>query len=167
MLIMGIDPGVAISGYGLVYSCNGAYSVVEYGVLRTDNDMPVEQRLKRVFEGYISLIDKYKPDAVAVEELFFNKNAKTVMTVGEGRGVALLAAALKGVDVFEYTPLQVKQAVVGYGRAQKMQIQEMVRILLNLDELPRPDDAADALAVALCHLNSNRINNLLTRKGGF
>jgi len=167
MLIMGIDPGVAICGYGFIDYYNDTYSVLEYGVLTTYADMPIEQRLKHVFEGYVSLIEKYKPDAIAIEELFFNKNAKTVITVGEARGVALLAAALKGIDVFEYTPLQVKQAVVGYGRAQKTQIQEMVRILLNLDKLPKPDDAADALAVALCHLNTSRINNIFLKKGGF
>lgn len=165
MLIMGIDPGIAISGYGLINSNNNTYSVLEYGVLRTANELPVEQRLKRVFDGYIALIEKYKPEAVAIEELFFNKNAKTIITVGEARGIALLAAAIKGIEVFEYTPLQVKQAIVGYGRAQKIQIQQMVKILLNLDKLPKPDDAADALAVALCHLNTNRSKELFYEGG--
>jgi crossover junction endodeoxyribonuclease RuvC len=109
----------------------------------------------------MELIRKYSPEAIAVEELFFNKNAKTIITVGQARGAALLAASLMNIEVFEYTPLQVKQAVVGYGRAGKLQIQEMTRILLNLKELPKPDDAADALAVALCHINSFRLQSVI------
>lgn len=164
MLVMGIDPGIAISGYGLVDSDFDPYKVVDYGVLRTDSVMEMPTRLKSIFEGYMDLIKKYRPKAIAVEELFFNKNAKTIITVGEARGAAILAAAMTEVEVFEYTPLQVKQAVVGYGRAVKQQIQEMTKILLKLKEIPKPDDAADALAVALCHINSIKFQDVINEK---
>lgn len=160
MLIMGIDPGIAISGFGFVDGKDNKYTVVEYGVIKTDTNLSIPQRLKCIYKGYLDLMRKYKPDAIAVEELFYNKNAKTIITVGQARGVAILAASLLNIEVFEYTPLQVKQAVVGYGRADKLQVQEMIRILLHLDSIPKPDDAADALAAALCHLNSSRINSL-------
>jgi len=161
MLILGIDPGIAISGYGLI-SCEGSQcQIVEYGVIRTSADIDTPRRLKEIHEGYLSLLGKYKPDAVAIEELFFNKNAKTIITVGQARGAALLAAALSNVEVYEYTPLQVKQAVVGYGRADKHQVQQMIKIIFHLDELPRPDDAADALAVAVCHMNSYKLGKIM------
>ncbi|RKL64287.1 crossover junction endodeoxyribonuclease RuvC [Thermoanaerobacteraceae bacterium SP2] len=165
MLIMGIDPGIAISGYGLVNNKNYKNTVIEYGVLRTNSSKSMPKRLEYIFNGYMELIRKYSPEAIAVEELFFNKNAKTIITVGQARGAALLAASLMNIEVFEYTPLQVKQAVVGYGRAEKIQIQEMTRILLNLKELPKPDDAADALAVALCHINSFRLQSVINNNG--
>ncbi|HHW03445.1 MAG TPA: crossover junction endodeoxyribonuclease RuvC [Thermoanaerobacterales bacterium] len=161
MLIMGIDPGIAISGYGLIYHENNNNKVIEYGVLRTNPDISVPKRLEYIFNGYMELIRKYNPEAIAVEELFFNKNAKTIITVGQARGAALLAASLEDIEVFEYTPLQVKQAVVGYGRADKPQIQEMTKMLLNLKELPKPDDAADALAVALCHIYSFKLKSII------
>ena len=135
--------------------------IVEYGVIRTSADIDTPRRLKEIHEGYLSLLGKYKPDAVAIEELFFNKNAKTIITVGQARGAALLAAALSNVEVYEYTPLQVKQAVVGYGRADKHQVQQMIKIIFHLDELPRPDDAADALAVAVCHMNSYKLGKIM------
>ncbi|MCR4430785.1 MAG: crossover junction endodeoxyribonuclease RuvC [Tepidanaerobacteraceae bacterium] len=162
MLIMGIDPGIAVSGYGLVRETNNdSKTAVEYGVLKTDSNLSMAKRLEHIFNGYIELIKKFNPEAIAIEELFFNKNAKTIIAVGQARGAALLAASLMNVRVFEYTPLQVKQAVVGYGRADKLQIQEMTRIILGLKEIPRPDDAADALAVALCHINSSKFNSAI------
>lgn len=162
MLIMGIDPGIAVSGYGLVRENNNdSKTAVEYGVLKTGSNLSMPKRLEHIFNGYIELIKKFNPEAIAIEELFFNKNAKTIIAVGQARGAALLAASLMNVEVFEYTPLQVKQAVVGYGRADKLQIQEMTRIILGLKEIPRPDDAADALAVALCHINSSKFNSAI------
>jgi crossover junction endodeoxyribonuclease RuvC len=165
MLIMGIDPGIGISGYGFIESENNVVNLVDYGVLRTNTKTIVPERLKQIYNGYLGLIEKYKPDVIAVEELFFNKNAKTIITVGEARGVALLAAALLNIEVVEYTPLQVKQSVVGYGRASKLQVQQMVKLLLGMDTLPKPDDAADALAVALCFSSSNKIERLINQRG--
>jgi len=161
MLIMGIDPGIAISGYGFISYEKNNYRIVEYGVIKTSASLDAPQRLKEIHKGYLNLMEKYKPDAVAVEELFFNKNSKTIISVGQARGAALLAAALSNVEVYEYTPLQVKQAVVGYGRADKHQVQQMIKIFFHLDELPKPDDAADALAVAMCHMNSYKLRKLL------
>lgn len=162
MLIMGIDPGIAISGYALVEDkSDDSKTAIEYGVLKTESIASMPKRLEYIFNGYMKLIEKYNPEAIAIEELFFNKNAKTIISVGQARGVALLAASIMNVEVFEYTPLQVKQAVVGYGRAEKYQIQEMTRIILGLKERPRPDDAADALAVALCHIFSFKYQNII------
>lgn len=154
MIILGIDPGMAILGYGVVEQIGNSLKVIDYGVVNTPSDMKTSQRLTVLFEAVGQLIERYRPEAAAVEELFFNKNAKTALSIGHARGVAILAAALKGIDVYEYTPLQVKQAVAGYGRASKQQVQQMVRMLLNLREIPRPDDAADALAVSICHIYS-------------
>jgi crossover junction endodeoxyribonuclease RuvC len=165
MLIMGIDPGIAISGYGIISGKQNDCSVIEYGVIKTPPGLKMPYRLKKIYEGYTEHLQKYKPDAVAVEELFFNKNAKTIISVGQARGAALLAAALSNIEVFEYTPLQVKQAVVGYGRADKLQVQQMIKMFFNLDKLPKPDDAADALAVALCHMNSYKIQKIIDGKG--
>ena len=165
MLIMGIDPGIAISGYGLISGNQSDCCVIEYGVIKTPAGLEMPYRLKKIYEGYTKLMQKYKPDAVAVEELFFNKNAKTIISVGQARGAAILAAALSNIEVFEYTPLQVKQAVVGYGRADKHQVQQMIKIYFNLDKLPRPDDAADALAVALCHMNSYKLQKIMDGRG--
>ncbi|MFO7152969.1 MAG: crossover junction endodeoxyribonuclease RuvC [Bacillota bacterium] len=158
MVIMGIDPGIALSGYGLIFSEGEKVKVLDFGVIKTESHLSTAERLKVIYEGYLALIQEYNPEAIAIEELFFNKNAKTAIAVGQARGVAMLAAASKNIDVYEYTPLEVKQAIVGYGRAKKFQIQEMVRVLLQLREIPKPDDAADALAVALCHANLMRFN---------
>lgn len=158
MVIMGIDPGIALSGYGLIFSEGEKVKVLDFGVIKTESYLSTAERLKVIYEGYLALIQEYNPEAIAIEELFFNKNAKTAIAVGQARGVAMLAAASKNIDVYEYTPLEVKQAIVGYGRAKKFQIQEMVRVLLQLREIPKPDDAADALAVALCHANLMRFN---------
>jgi len=154
MLALGIDPGTATTGFGLVREEDGAYRLVDCGVILTSPQDPMPQRLLLLHGRLLALLGAHRPDAVAVEELFFNKNVRTAVAVGQARGVVLLAAAQAGVPLYEYTPLQVKQAVVGYGRAQKRQVQEMVRILLGLDAIPQPDDAADAVAVALCHLQS-------------
>jgi len=154
MRIIGIDPGFAITGYGIIDYKGNRFSVVEVGVISTEADQELSERLLKLSQGLDFLLNKYKPDAMAIEELFFNTNVKTAMKVGHGRGVAMLSAAKAGIKVTEYTPLQVKQAVVGYGRAKKEQVQQMVKVLLNLDRIPKPDDAADALAVAICHAHS-------------
>ncbi len=158
---MGIDPGFAITGYGVVKYEGNKFSVLDYSAITTGASMKFSDRLLVLYNVLEKLIDKYKPDAISIEELFFNKNIKTALTVGHGRGVAVLAAAKSGIDIFEYTPLQVKQSVVGYGRAEKAQIQQMVKAILNLPAIPKPDDVADALAVAICHGNSHRMGSLL------
>lgn len=165
MLVLGIDPGMAILGYGLVKQEGNLLRVVDYGVIDTSSDMKAPQRLVAIFNSVSEIIDQYRPHAVAVEELFFNKNVKTALAIGHARGVAVLAAAIKGIEVYEYTPLQVKQAVVGYGRASKQQVQQMVRMLLNLPSVPKPDDAADALAVSICHIHSSALGNKIGRVG--
>ncbi len=164
MIIMGIDPGFAITGFGVVKYEGNKFSVLDYGAVTTEASMKLSQRLLILSNRLEELIDIHKPDAISIEELFFNKNIKTALTVGHGRGVAVLAAAKSGVDIFEYTPLQVKQSVVGYGRAEKAQIQQMVKAILNLKEIPKPDDVADALAVAICHGNSHRMGAVLGNK---
>lgn len=154
MIILGIDPGIAIVGYGIV-ECNGNhFKVLGYGHIETSSKTLFPDRLKSVYDEMINIIDKYNPSELAIEELFFNKNAKTAIKVGQARGVEILAAKNMGLEIYEYTPLQVKQAVVGYGRAEKHQVQEMVKILLNLEKTPKPDDVADALAIAICHGSS-------------
>lgn len=165
MLIMGIDPGIAISGYGIISNENGKPYIVDYGTIRTSPKVSIPERLRILHNSYLELIDNYKPDAIAVEELFFNKNAKTIISVGQARGVALLSAALSNIDVYEYTPLQVKQAIVGYGHADKIQVQQMIKIYFDMNELPKPDDAADALAVALCHMHSYKLQNIIDSRG--
>ncbi len=157
MIILGIDPGFAITGYGVVQYIGNKFKTLDYGAVETHKDIPFPERLEKIFFTLETIIEQYRPDAIAIEELFFNKNVKTALQVGHGRGVAVLAAARSDADIFEYTPLQVKQAVVGYGRADKRQVQEMVKIILNLKEYPKPDDVADALAVAICHAHSFRI----------
>lgn len=161
MLILGIDPGVAITGYGLVGDAGRGLAAVEYGVIETPPGLPLGDRLLRLDRQLRALLGAHRPDVVAVEELFFSSNVRTAMSVGHARGVVLLAAASAGLRVFEYTPLQVKQAVSGYGRASKLQVQEVIRLLLHLDSLPRPDDAADALAIAICHAHSGKLSALL------
>jgi crossover junction endodeoxyribonuclease RuvC len=158
LLILGIDPGIAILGYGLVKYEAGRFSIIDYGAITTDAGINMSERLTIIYKGLVDIIERYRPDAFAIEELFFNKNIKTALTVGHARGVAILAGSESGVQVYEYTPLQVKQAVVGYGRADKNQIQQMVKIILNLKEIPKPDDVADALAVAICHGNSSNFS---------
>ncbi|HID86461.1 MAG TPA: crossover junction endodeoxyribonuclease RuvC [Anaerolineae bacterium] len=163
MLILGIDPGTAITGYGLVAGDGDELALVGYGVITTPSGSPLPQRLRTLYRELTDLIARYRPTAVAIEELFFSRNVRTALAVGRARGIALLAAAEAGLPVHEYTPLQVKQAVVGYGRATKDQVQQMVRVLLGLDVVPQPDDAADAIAVAICHLHSHRLATMLER----
>lgn len=151
MKILGIDPGTAITGYGVIGYSGGNFKVYHYGAVRTDPGIGLPARLGLIYRGLTGLISQYRPDHLAVEELFFNKNVKTALAVGHARGVAVLAAVESEIPVFEYTPLQVKQAVVGHGRAAKEQVQFMVRALLGLKEKPSPDDVADALAVGICH----------------
>ncbi len=152
--ILGIDPGTAITGYGVVTEVEGSARALAYGVIRTPAHQPLPQRLVTIYAELNALLDRYQPRAVAVEEVFFSKNARTALSVGHARGVVLLAVAQRNIPLFHYKPTQVKQAVTGYGGADKRQVQEMVRMLLGLEEIPRPDDAADALAIALCHLHS-------------
>ncbi len=154
MIILGIDPGIAIVGYGLIECRGNNFKVIDYGAITTNSDMIFPTRLKLVYDELTAIIEKYKPDDFAIEELFYNKNAKTVIKIGQARGVEVLAAVNQNLPIYEYTPLQIKQAVVGYGRAEKHQVQQMVKLLLNLKEIPKPDDVADALAVALTHGSS-------------
>lgn len=160
MIIMGIDPGTAITGFGALNQEGNRLRSIDYGVIRTTPDLSGSQRLKIIYQQVTELIKRFSPQEIAVERLFFSKNTRTAFDVGEARGVILLAAAMQGVEIMEYTPLQVKMAVVGYGRADKRQVQEMVRVLLGLKVIPKPDDAADALAMAICHAHC-RGNGLL------
>lgn len=153
MRILGIDPGTAITGYGIIDRQFNNYRVVDYGSIQTQAHTPMEERLCKIYEGMRWLIKEYEPDEIAVEELFFNRNVTTAITVGQARGVIILAAAQSGVKVNEYTPLQVKQAITGYGNAEKKQVQFMVKNILGLPRVPSPDDVADALAIAICHSN--------------
>ncbi|MGI5901305.1 MAG: crossover junction endodeoxyribonuclease RuvC [Desulfitobacteriia bacterium] len=154
MLILGIDPGTAIMGYGLIEKKGHNLYPITYSCWRTPAQYPMTQRLKILYDSLEKLLLKYSPDVVALEELFFNRNVSTALSVGQARGIVLLAAAKKNIQVYEYTPLQVKQAVVGYGKADKQQVQYMVKALLSLKENPKPDDTADALAIAICHAHS-------------
>lgn len=165
MRIIGIDPGYAIVGIGVVDYIGNKFRTLEYGAITTPAGMPTVDRLKKIYDELTMYIGKYRPDAVAVEELFFNSNQKTAINVAQARGVILVALRNNDVPVYEYTPLQVKQSVTGYGRAQKAQIQQMVKTLLGLNVIPKPDDAADALALAICHAHSNKMNNLLGLNG--
>lgn len=154
MRILGIDPGLAIVGWGVLDYQASKFHPVAYGALRTPAGIPTEERLKLIYGGMRELLETYHPDAMAIEELFFNTNITTGIRVAEARGVLLLAARQAGVQIQEYTPLQVKQSVVGYGRAEKQQVISMVTMLLGLREPPKPDDTADALAIAICHAHS-------------
>lgn len=161
MLVIGVDPGTAITGYGLVReNDDGSLTVIDYGDIVTSKDLPLQKRLLELHQQLKLVIDRHKPHSSAVEKLFFQKNVRTAISVGQGRGVAMLALAQNELPVAEYTPLEIKQAVVGYGGADKRQVQEMVKAILGLEEIPRPDDAADALAVAICHLHSQRMKSL-------
>jgi crossover junction endodeoxyribonuclease RuvC len=161
MLVLGIDPGTAITGYGLVKGEDDSLTLVDYGAITTSSDRPLPERLQRIYRELTALIQDRQPTAVAVEELFFSKNVRTALSVGQARGVALLVSANAGLPIHEYTPLQVKQAIAGYGRATKDQVQQMVRMLLALDSVPQPDDAADAIAVAICHIHSAKLTAML------
>ena len=151
MRILGIDPGYAIVGCGVVECISAKFTLVDYGAITTPAGMPMEDRLGTIYDQLSFAIEKYRPAAMAIEQLYFTSNQKTVIAVAQARGVLLLCAKKHDLPIFEYTPLQVKQAVVGYGRAEKAQVMEMTRRILHLDHIPRPYDAADALAIAICH----------------
>jgi crossover junction endodeoxyribonuclease RuvC len=162
MLAIGIDPGTATTGYGLVReNSDGSLAPVEFGVILTSPDMAMSDRLLELHRRLNEIILLHRPDTAAVEKLFFSRNVTTAITVGQARGVALLSLAQAGLRVAEYTPMQIKQAVAGYGGAEKPQIQQMVQVLLGLKSIPTPDDAADALAVAICHIHSDRMRYLV------
>lgn len=168
MVILGIDPGYAIVGWGVIRFERGRYIPLDFGAVLTAADTPFPQRLQEIYTQLGTVLARHRPDAVAVEKLYFQNNQKTAIAVAEARGVILLALQQAGVPLFEYTPLQVKSAVTGYGQAQKPQVMEMTRRLLRLKEVPRPDDTADALAMAICHAQyggSAVKNTLLTMKG--
>lgn len=154
MIILGIDPGYAIVGWGVLNYQGNQFQVLDYGAITTEASMDIYQRFKAIHEDLNQIIERYQPDAMAIEELFFNSNRTTAINVAQARGVLVLSALNHDVPVFEYTPLQVKQAVAGYGRAEKQQVQQMTKMLLHLDSVPKPDDTADALAIAICHGHS-------------
>ncbi|RDY20443.1 crossover junction endodeoxyribonuclease RuvC [Criibacterium bergeronii] len=153
MIVLGIDPGIAIVGYGLIDYDGNTFRTISYGAITTPAHASLSTRLKTIYDDLTSIITSYKIDCVAIEELFFNKNVKTALDVAQARGVIVVACMNNNIPLYEYTPLQVKQGVVGYGRAVKSQIQEMVKIMLNLPKVPKPDDVADGLAIAICHCN--------------
>lgn len=164
MRVLGIDPGYGIIGFGIIDSASyGNYNVVDYGVINTPKDKSIADRIQMIYDCMIKIIEEFKPEAMAVEELFFNTNITTGIKVAEARGVILLAGKKNNLPIYEYTPLQIKQALTGQGRAEKAQIQFMVKSILGLSAIPRPDDAADALAVAICQLQTNNLltNNLV------
>ena len=159
MIIFGIDPGYGIIGYGVIEKLGNKYNVLDYGVVTTPAKTDLSIRLNMMYDEIDAKIKKYNPDCVAIEELFFNKNITTAIAVAQARGALVLCATKANKKIYEYTPLQIKQAITGYGRADKGQMQRMVQILLNLTSIPKPDDAADALAVALCCGNSERFSS--------
>ena len=164
MTILGIDPGIATVGFGVIKTAGSQQTLVRCGVIRTPAGTRLASRLDQIYRDAGSLIDTFKPDALAIEELFFNTNLKTGISVAHGRGVLILAGEERGIPMFEYTPLQVKLTVAGYGRAEKKQVMEMVRRLLSMDTIPKPDDAADALAIAICH--ARYAGSLMNLDGG-
>jgi crossover junction endodeoxyribonuclease RuvC len=161
MITLGIDPGTAITGYGIIKEeQDGCLVIIDFGVIRTSPEQPQANRLVHLYQKMKELILLHHPEMGAVEKLFFERNVRTALNVGQARGVALLAMAESGLKIGEYTPLEVKQAVVGYGGADKNQVQQMVKTILGLESIPHPDDAADALAVAICHIHSTKIRDL-------
>lgn len=160
MIILGVDPGTAITGYGFIRADTDPIEMVAYGAVLTPSDWEMPRRLAHIYKELSALIAQYQPSDAVVEKLFFSKNVRTALSVGQARGVALLAAEQARLTIHEYTPTEIKQAVVGYGRADKNQIQQMVKMLLQLEFVPQPDDAADALAVAICHAHSARYEQL-------
>ena len=154
MVILGIDPGLAIVGWGVVQYTANRFAPMAYGSIQTKAGIPVEDRLSQIYDRLSEIIEKYKPDAISVEELFWNTNVTTGIVVAEARGVILLCARKHGIPIYEYTPMQVKQAVVGYGKADKKQVISMVTLMLGLKEPPKPDDTADAIAIAICHAHT-------------
>lgn len=164
MQVIGIDPGTAITGYGILREEeSGELTVVDYGIVETSADLPMPERLLVLYQELQKILTLHRPEIGAVEKLFFQRNVRTAISVGQARGVALLAMAERQMSIAEYSPSEVKQAVAGYGGAEKRQVQEMVKALLYMDQIPQPDDAADALAVAICHLHSNKMRSLYDR----
>jgi len=158
MAVIGIDPGTALTGYGIIEELpDQSLQVIDFGVIRTNSTDKPEIRLRKIFSQLNEILSIHKPEMGAVEKLFFQRNTRTAMSVGQARGVAILSLAEAGLSISEYGPVEIKQAVVGYGKASKNQVQQMVKVLLNLQEIPKPDDAADALAVAICHINSRKM----------
>lgn len=155
MRIIGIDPGYAIVGFGVVDYIGGKFSVKDFGAITTDKDTPFPKRLCEIYEDYCQILDSWKPDALSIERLYFTNNQKTGIDVAQARGIIIMAAAQRGIEINEYTPLQVKQAVVGYGQAVKKQVQEMTKNILKLSCVPKPDDIADALAMTICHAQTS------------
>lgn len=164
MIILGIDPGYAIIGWGVIEYKNNHFRVIDYGAITTDAGQYFPSRLSAIYNELNALIAKYKPQVMSIEKIFYNSNAKTVIDVSQARGVITLAAFENNLEFAEYTPLQVKQAVVGYGRAEKKQVQEMTKTILSLSKIPKPDDTADALAMAICHAHSS--GSLLSQTKG-
>ena len=161
MAVIGIDPGTALTGYGIIEELpDKSLYLIDFGVIRTDSKEKQEIRLRIIFSQLNSILSAYKPEIGAVEKLYFQRNARTAISVGQARGVAILSLAEAGLSISEYDPVEIKQAVVGYGKASKNQVQQMVKLLLNLEEIPKPDDAADALAVAICHIHSQKLKSL-------
>lgn len=160
MIILGLDPGTAITGFGVIEKNDQGIDYVNCGCITTCAGMPMPERLQCIYEDTKKIITKYKPDAVAIEDLFFFRNVTTVIKVSQARGVLILAACKKSLPIFEYKPLQIKMALTGYGRADKKQMQQMVKSVLSLSDIPKPDDAADGLAIAICHANSEKLQNL-------
>ena len=168
MRILGIDPGYAIVGYGVLDYDNVHFKVVNYGAITTDAQTPFDRRLAEIYEDMCSLLDLFKPDCMSVEKLYFNTNITTGIDVAQARGIIMLSAAQRHIPIYEYTPLQVKVAVTGYGRAEKHQMQEMTRNILGLKSVPKPDDTADALAIAICHghTGGSRLTGIIEREKG-
>lgn len=160
MRVLGVDPGIAIVGYSILDFENNKFKLIEYGCVTTSSTSPLTERLKFIYMEMENIIREFKPQDMAIEELFFNKNVKTAITVAQARGVEILSGINNGLSVYEYTPLQVKQGIVGYGRADKFQVQQSVKNLLRLDHIPKPDDTADAIAIAICHCFSNKFKDL-------
>jgi crossover junction endodeoxyribonuclease RuvC len=165
MKILGIDPGTVVMGWGVIEGEDNDLALVDFGAITVPEKSPMGERLNRLYSELLKVIQRHKPDAVAVEQPFVAKNVRTALAIGRAQAIALLAAANQEIPAFEYTPAQVKQRVANYGASSKEQIQEMVRLQLNLVEVPQPNDAADALAVAICHAQEIHINSLLTRQG--
>ncbi|GBF10018.1 crossover junction endodeoxyribonuclease RuvC [Tepidibacillus infernus] len=163
MIILGFDPGIAIVGFGVIKKEGNQIRPLQYGSIQTKAGLDTGIRLKQVYDAAKEIIQNYQPEAVSIEKLYFNKNVTTAFTVGQARGVLMLAAVEANLPIFEYTPLQIKQAIVGYGRAEKKQIQEMVRMYLSLKEVPKPDDVADALAIAICHVHSAKMTAIINK----
>ena len=162
MRILGIDPGYAILGFGIIEKKGSMLIPIAYGSLETDKDMLMPDRLKHLYSGLMEVIAEYQPDEVSIEELYFQNNAKTAIFVGQARGVAILAAANNGLPIFEYTPMQIKTAVSGYGKADKKQVQQMVKTILGFEKVIEPDDTSDALAAAICHSYQGEVKKKLS-----